>query len=295
MKDLSMFFNILPKNNIHKNKNLVSVNTLHLSAMAETYLVIQNDKQLFDCLRLLDSIKKKYIILGNGSNIVFKSKRIKSTILHLKGEDVRFYPKSDGYIVSAFAGVPLQKVVNRCIKMGAGGMEWAVGIPGTVGGAVAMNAGAFGHSMSDVVKKVVCYKDYNLHNISNVDCGFGYRVSGFTDSVIVRIIMFLPYKDVDSVRSLTKDYLSKRLAKAPKGYSAGSVFKNQQKPAGFYLEQVGLKGYKDGDAFVSNTHANFIINNGKAKGSNVYKLIKIMQKRVYKKFKVKLEPEVKIY
>ena len=294
MKNLDFIHKILPEDNISSDQELTNFNTMHLPCVAKHFFTVNNDKMLIKTVSLLDAVKENYIILGNGSNVIFKSKFIDKAIIHLSGKDIRFFPKTDGYLVSVFAGVSLSKVVHKCIKMGASGLEWAVGIPGTIGGAVLMNAGANGSSMSNVVHKVIYYKDLSVHTALNKDCGFEYRKSNFGDCVIIRVVLFLPYGNVSTIKQKTEEFLALRRSKSAKGYSAGSVFKNQDKPAGYLIEQTGLKGFSFGDALVSNEHANVIVNNGQATGKEVCKLMKVIQKKVYKKFKVRLEPEVKI-
>lgn len=288
------YFDVLPKENVLHNKNLVNYNTMHLNATAKTFLDINNDRQLIEVCKFLQSTKRNFIVLGKGSNVIFKTKVIKPVVVHLSGGDIRFYKKDNGFMVSVFAGVPLYALLSRCVVLGASGLEWAVGIPGSVGGAVRMNAGANGGCISDVVKSVTIYENFKVKRVSKENCGFGYRKSGFKESVIVRVILFLPFGDKIKIKSKMEDFLAIRRAKSAKGFSAGSVFKNAEKPAGWYIEQAGLKGLSCGDAVVSNAHANVIINKGKASGKNVLRLIKKVKRKVYKKFGATLELEVKI-
>ena len=288
------YFDILPRENVLHNKNLINYNTMHLNAVAKTFLTVNNDKQLIEACKFLQSTQRKFIMLGKGSNVVFKTKVIRSVVIHLSGDDIRFYKKRSGFMVSVFAGVLLSSLLSRCTSLGASGMEWAVGIPGSVGGAVRMNAGANGGCIADVVKSVTIYENFKVKKVNKENCGFEYRKSGFGDAVIVRVTLFLPFGDKAKIKSQMEGFLAVRRAKSAKGFSAGSVFKNSDKPAGWYIEQAGLKGFSCGDAVVSDAHANVIINKGKASGKNVLRLMRKVKRKVYKKFGVSLEPEVKI-
>lgn len=288
------YCDILPRENVLYDKNLINYNTMHLETTAKTFLTVTNDKQLIEICKFLQSIRHKFIMLGKGSNVIFRSKIIKPIVVHLCGDDIRFYKKEDGFMVSVFAGVSLSALLKRCALLGASGMEWATGIPGSVGGAILMNAGANGGCMADIVKNVVIYKDFKVKKIDKKDCGFGYRKSALGDAVIIRVALFLPFGDKIKIKSQMEKFFDIRRAKSAKGFSAGSIFKNSDKPAGWYIEQAGLKGVSSGGAVISTEHANVIINKGNATSKDVLRLMRKVKRKVYKKFGTLLEPEVKI-
>ena len=209
--------------------------------------------------------------------------------------------------IMAEAGVPLGQLVNVAKNLGLVGMEWAAGIPGTVGGAVYGNAGAFGKSMKDIASKVEVYdvKTGKFKIITNKDCRFSYRESIFKKKknlIIVSVILKLKNGKKSEIEGMIKEHVDYKIKTQPLNYpSAGSVFKN---PKNFYasfaysaarmIEECGLKGKKIGDAKISEKHANFIVNLGKANEKDIKKLINFIKKEVKKKFGVVLEEEIQL-
>ena len=209
--------------------------------------------------------------------------------------------------ITVDAGLPLAKLLNISAKNRLAGLEWGVGIPGTVGGAIYGNAGSFGKSMKDVVKEVevldIKNLDFKIYNLKN--CKFSYRESAFKKKknlIIVSAVLGLRKGKKKQIENKIKEYLEYKKQTQPLNFpSAGSIFKN---PRGFsssilttarMIEECGLKGKKAGDAKISEKHANFIINLGGATAKDVKKLINLAKKSVKKKFKVVLEEEVQIF
>lgn len=241
--------------------------------------------------------KIPFMVMGNGTNLLISDKGIKGVVIKLSQNfnDVVVKGKS----LTCRSGVSLSSAANAAMENGLRGLEFAHGIPGSVGGAAVMNAGAFDGEMAMVVEKVkVLDMDGQIRDIFNKDIGYSYRQSAFqkNDMVLLEVQMGLQEGDPGEIKQKMDDYLARRQKRQPLNYpSAGSAFK---RPAGNYaghlIEKSGLKGYKIGDAMVSDLHAGFIVNLGNASFEDIVRLITHIQKTVKDKFKVDLEPEIRI-
>ena len=244
---------------------------------------------------LLKNLQGKYKVIGNGSNLIISSK-YDGVLIKLEKFDKL---SIDGTMVRAGCGYNLSKLSSECMKRGLSGLEFAFGIPATIGGAVCQNAGAYGKQMASVVQGVnVLDENYNILYLSLDDLKFGYRDSIFKHRKFICLEVFLKLKEgniLDIKEKMVSNSLLRR-EKQPLEYpSAGSVFRNPPlMSAGKLIEDAGLKGTKVGDAMVSLKHANFIVNLGKAKGEDVIELINLIKKTVYEKTGVLLECEQEI-
>lgn len=244
---------------------------------------------------LLKNLQGKYKVIGNGSNLIISSK-YDGVLIKLEKFDKL---SIDGTMVRAGCGYNLSKLSSECMKRGLSGLEFAFGIPATVGGAVCQNAGAYGKQMASVVQGVnVLDENYNILYLSLDDLKLGYRDSIFKHRKLICLEVFLKLKEgniLDIKEKMVSNSLLRR-EKQPLEYpSAGSVFRNPPlMSAGKLIEDAGLKGTKVGDAMVSLKHANFIVNLGKAKGEDVIELINLIKKTVYEKTGVLLECEQEI-
>ena len=244
---------------------------------------------------LLKNLQGKYKVIGNGSNLIISSK-YDGVLIKLEKFDKL---SIDGTMVRAGCGYNLSKLSSECMKRGLSGLEFAFGIPATIGGAVCQNAGAYGKQMASVVQGVnVLDENYNILYLSLDDLKLGYRDSIFKHRKLICLEVFLKLKEgniLDIKEKMVSNSLLRR-EKQPLEYpSAGSVFRNPPlMSAGKLIEDVGLKGTKVGDAMVSLKHANFIVNLGKAKGEDVIELINLIKKTVYEKTGVLLECEQEI-
>lgn len=239
----------------------------------------------------------KYFVMGNGSNVLFRDEGYAGAVFVL-GEDMSEITVESG-VITASAGATLSRVCKTALEHHLGGMEFAWGIPGTVGGAVYMNAGAFGGEMKDVVKSVTCIdKDGNLKTYSASELDFGYRSSRFTASkeIIVSASFALKDADYDKIKSRMDELIERRRLKQPLEYpSAGSTFKRPEGTyAGLVIENSGLKGYSVGGAQVSEKHANFVINKNGATAADIIKLISDVKRTVKEKTGYDLECEIKL-
>lgn len=236
-------------------------------------------------------------LFGNGSNSLVSDAGLRGVVIHLSGLNE---VTTEGDTIKAQCGAKLAKMATIACNAELKGLAFAHGIPGTVGGAVYMNAGAYGGQMSDVITKTVFLRsDGTECELNGREHDFGYRHSFFsdnTDCLILETSAVLKYGHSIDIRSEMDDYFERRRKKQPLSQpSAGSVFK---RPEGYYagglIEQCGLKGLTVGGARVSEKHAGFIINIGGAKCADVLKLIELIQKTVLSKTGVELKPEIKV-
>lgn len=248
---------------------------------------------------LLDAAKQEGIpvtVTGNGSNLLVRDGGIRGLVLHM-GRGFADVSVTGGKI-TARSGALLSQVANIARKNGLSGLEFAAGIPGSVGGGVYMNAGAYGGSLSDVLVSVRAITDGGVRTFAAGECDFGYRHSVFCENRAVIVgaefeLMRAPEEEIaDRMRSLAQ----KRAEKQPLEYpSAGSTFKRPEGHfAGALIEQTGLKGFSVGAAQVSEKHAGFVINRGGATAAELLELIFEVQRRVFEHTGVRLEPEVRI-
>ena len=238
-----------------------------------------------------------YYIVGNGSNLLVSDKGYDGVIIHLFKNMSAM--RIEGNKVYVQAGALLSKVAVQAGRKGLTGMEFASGIPGTIGGALVMNAGAYGGEMKDVVRLVqVMCEDGSFREYTGAEMEFGYRTSRVLHekSVALEAVLELTPGDPTAIQNRMEELKEARTTKQPLNYaSAGSTFK---RPEGYFagklIRDAGLSGFSVGDAQVSEKHCGFVINRGEATAADVAELIRKVQEQVYEKFQVKLEPEVRM-
>lgn len=235
----------------------------------------------------------KYIVIGNGTNILFDDEGYDGLVISLR--KLNKYIILDGEEVYVGAGILLDDLVRYTITNSLAGLERLSGIPGTIGGAIYMNAGAFDSEIKDVVESVEVFKEGKFVHLSKEEITFSYRKSSITDEIVTSVILRLSYSK-DDLFKIRNDILGRRDEKQPLEYpSCGSVFK---RPPGTYagklIEECGLKGFTIGGAKVSEKHSNFIINFDNATSKDIKDLIFYVKNVVYEKTGVMLEEEVKI-
>jgi len=303
---------------IEKDISLKKYLTFKIESKAKYFLVAKNKNQILNGILWAKKRKIPFFILGGGSNVLFSDKGYEGLVIKLQNTK---YEIRNTKIV-AESGVPLQKLVIESAKKGLSGLENLAGIPGTLGGAIYGNAGVFGREIGDLVEEVevldVRGPKLEVKRLQNKDCKFGYRESIFKRKknwVILGATLKLKKGKKKEIEEKIKKILKLRKERQPLEFpSAGSVFKNvpiknvskkirekfKEKikngflPAGALIEAVGLKGYQIGGAKISEKHANFIVNTGNAKASDVLKLIETIKEKVKKKFKVQLEEEIEL-
>lgn len=235
--------------------------------------------------------------MGAGTNILAGDNGLDGLVLRMssgKFAQVKFNKP----LICAGAAVSLGRLISLCRAQGLGGLEFLAGIPGTLGGALAGNAGAWGRSIGDLVKSIrVMDAHGKIKTLRPPDLKFGYRRSNLSRYIILSAILKLSPADPKDIKRKSLGLIKKRLAGQDLDYSsAGCVFKNPQgNYAGALIDKCGLKGFKIGGACISKKHANFIVNTGNATARDVLRLMDLMQKEVKKKFGLTLEPEIKIW
>lgn len=270
--------------------------TFRVGGRADAYISVKSRSELKELLGILKEEEVPYYVIGNGSNLLVSDKGYRGVIIEIGSLMAGIEATEDG--LRAEAGVLLSTLGMTACRMGLKGLEFATGIPGSVGGAMVMNAGAYGGEMSQVVKEVVLFDPEKMEELtlSNSEMDFGYRRSIVKDKkLIVTAVEFsLEKGDEKDIKAVIDELAKKRRDKQPLEYpSAGSTFK---RPEGFYagalIEESGLKGYSVGGAQVSEKHAGFVINKGKATALDVYCLIREVKEQVYADSGIILEPEV---
>lgn len=264
----------------------------------ETPLLIEPETtaSLSAALRLLKETDTPFFVMGNGSNLLISDDGVPYPIIRLSQGEFRAV-KADGEKLICGAGALLISACRLACENALTGLEFAYGIPGSVGGAVYMNAGAYGGEIAQAVESVeYLTEDGSLRQIGADACAFRYRGSVFTGqkTVITRVVFRLSAGDRAAVSAAMEDFLARRKDKQPLDHpSAGSVFKRPPgQYAGALIEQAGLKGYAVGGARVSEKHAGFIVNMGDASCADVRQLIDIVRRTVYSASGVELEPEI---
>mgnify|MGYP001581860734 CR=1 FL=1 len=254
-------------------------------------------------LRLLLSLVKRYnlslLVIGRGSNLLISDKGINGVVLRLNAPWFNKLSYKDNYL-EAGSGALLSRVVLNALGHGLSGAEFLVGIPGTVGGALAMNAGIAqdNRSIAELVESVTVM-DYrgNRKILNKKDIRFGYRTSSLSKYIILSALIKLNRKNKEQINDKIKAYLKyRKLTQDLSKPSAGCIFRNPKgHSAGRLIDLCGLKGKRIGDAGVSLKHANFILNLGKGSARDVCKLMDLIRKKVNNKFNINLTPEIKIW
>lgn len=283
--------------NILEDESLSKYTTFKIGGPAKILIEAVSDEEILKIVKLFDEMNENYLIIGNGSNLLISDEIFERPVIVLDKNFAKIMP-IDEVTLYAEAGASLKSLANKALDLELGGLEAISGIPGTVGGAVYMNAGAYGSEIKDVVTKVRCIKDVKIVELDASEVNFAHRRSIFQEKgyVILGAYFKLEKKAREEIEAEQKDYTQRRVDKQPLEYpSAGSVFK---RPTGYYasklIEDAGLKGLSVGGAMVSKKHSGFIINTGGASFDDVVTLIEKVKAIVKEKFAVDLEEEIRI-
>ena len=278
-----------------KNEAMAKHTSYGIGGPAKAYVKPKDEVDLANILKFASKYKISTFFIGSGSNILVSDDGIDGIVITLGKSLKKLIIK--GTSVYCQSGVMLGKFVKECISRNLSGVESLIGVPGTVGGAIIMNAGAFGSEISNYLKKVtVMTMSGKLKSYKVDDIHFSYRNSSFQNNEILISAEFeLIQSDKKSVVEKKSIASGGRKKSQPLKYrSAGSIFKNPDEgAAGFYIDKAGLKGSKSGDAEISPIHANFFVNHGSAKASDIVELIRLARKTVKEKFGIMLELEIK--
>jgi UDP-N-acetylmuramate dehydrogenase len=286
----------LLRKNVHLDCPMAPYTTFRVGGKAEALCEVKDLAQLKELLAFASRENLPYLAVGKGSNILVKDRGLKGIALLLQGELEGVEEK--GGTIHAGGGLGLSELVRFSHKRGLAGLEFLAGIPGTVGGAVAMNAGAWGKSTGDVVTVVeTLTADGTRLAMKKSELPFGYRRAGLPAGAVVVKAQFKGTPDrPEAIGERIRDYLERRKTGQPLEYpSAGSVFKNPpQDFAGRLIESVGLKGKRVGGAMISEKHANVIVNVGGASAEDILLLMDTARQRVREQTGIDLEPEIKV-
>lgn len=287
---------IIDKERVLTNEPMSKHTTFRIGGPVDYFVCPENIEEVQKVVCLCNEMDMPFYLLGNGSNLLVGDKGYRGII-------IRLYKQMDkievsGTKIKAQAGALLVKVANEACKNGLTGLEFAGGIPGTLGGAVVMNAGAYGGEMKDVLEEVtVLTKEGEILTLNKEELELGYRTSiiGRKGYIALEVVLRLKEKNADEIRAYMNELREKRVTKQPLEYaSAGSTFKRPEGHfAGQLIEQAGLRGFQVGDAQVSEKHCGFVINRGQATAKDVMDLMREVSAKVEEKFGVTLEPEVK--
>jgi UDP-N-acetylmuramate dehydrogenase len=302
-----------------KNVLLAKYTSFKIGGPAKYFFVVKTEQELIETVKIAKKLKLSIFILGGGSNLLISDKGFEGLVIKIEFADIKII----GNTIVSGAGANITKIAYESAKNELSGLEWAAGMPGTVGGAVYGNAQAFGIKISNAVKNVraLSLKDFKIKNFTNKQCNFSLKNSIFKKNkklVILSVELELNSRKKEDIDNKIKEFLNYRQEKHPMNFpSAGSVFVNPEIkikdkkllekfpelneynekgliPAGFMISKCGLLGKKIGNVQISDKHANFIINLGGAKAKDVLKLIKIAKQKVKKRFNINLETEIQL-
>ncbi len=264
---------------------------------ADLFIKPRNEESLIRLIKEIRESSYRYYILGNATNVIFKDEGYRGIVIFLKGALNEI--EISGEKLKAACGASLKDIAQAAYENSLTGLEFSHGIPGSLGGAVTMNAGAYDGEMKDVIESVkILDKDGNIKEFSRNEMHFAYRGSRVSEEkfLVLSATFSLKRGDRESIKNKMDDFDTRRKDKQPLNYpSAGSTFK---RPEGYFagklIDDSGLRGFRHGHAGVSEKHCGFVINYGDASAKEILETIAIVQKTVYDKFKVNLEREVKI-
>ena len=294
--NFNLFKNILNTNQIKLSEPMSRHTTLGIGGPADCLVLPNTREELSQVVHILSKEKIHFIVIGGGANLLVRDKGIRGVVLVTSR--MQQVNKVDNTLIVE-AGVSTVRTAAIALQYGLSGLEFASGIPGTIGGAAYMNAGAYGGEMSQVVTGITsCDREGIFHRYEGDEIRYAYRHSAFMDNheIIIEVSISLQPATTTSIKMKMDDFNTRRRNKQPlDAKSAGSTFK---RPEGHYvghmIESLGLKGFSVGDASVSTKHAGFLINKGKASCKDMLHLIEEIQYRVRERYNVDIETEVRI-
>ncbi len=296
---------------IEKNVNLKKYNTYGIGGNARFFILAKEKQDLVDGYRFAKKEDLSYVVLGGGSNVLISDGAFDGLVIVNKTGEI----EKNGNKIKVSSGVTLAKMINYMKEEGLTGGEFLAGIPGTLGGAILGNAGAWGKEIKDILDSVEFLDENGVRQVGPRDLKFSYRESSFKqmDGIILSAVLSLKKDSSENVSKNVREILQRRKGKHPQGRTCGSFFKNIETskvaqdilekvkdwevsgkiPAGKLIEEAGCKGMQARGAEVSEVHANFLVNKGDASSNDIKELAKQIQKKVFDKFEIELEPEVR--
>lgn len=283
------------KYGIKTNEPMSRHTSWQVGGPADYYLYPVDTGELVEIVRFSKENEVPLYVLGNGTNLLVLDGGIRGMVVYIG--DAFSYIKRENDRLTAGAGTPVTYLARTAAEEGLTGLEFAIGIPGSLGGAIIMNAGAFGGYLGERVQLVkLISMDGEILELGSEECSFGYRTSNLAGKgIVVEVTLQLKPGDPAEAERLIEHYLVERSRRHPSLPSAGSVFRNlPEQAAGRLIEEAGGKGMRIGGAVVSEQHANFIVNTGSATAADILALIRSVQQLVKEKHGLELKPEVKI-
>lgn len=295
-KELAKF---IDPDRILKNEPMSKHTSFKIGGNADIYLKAESVEEIKQVLKIVKEKNIPLYVVGNGSDLLVKDNGIRGIVLKPDIKTMELKKTGDKINITVGAGVPLPRLAIEMGKKGYSGLEFASGIPGTIGGAIRMNAGAYGSEMKDIViSSTYMDSEGNTKVISNKEHEFGYRTSMFVKNkyIVLNTNIELTKGNKEEIEEIMCEKLKKRKATQPLDLpNAGSTFKRQIGIiTSALIDEAGLKGFSIGGAEVSKKHAGFIVNTGNATAKDVIDLINYVQEKIYEKFNVKIEPEIEI-
>ena len=282
---------------LQKDESLAKYTSFRVGGPCDCMVTPRTPEELAMALKACRENGIPYFILGNGTNVIALDEGYRGAVIHIGKafSDI----SCEGNVITARAGALLAAVSKRACDQDLTGLEFAGGIPGSVGGGIVMNAGAYGGELKQVVTRVTAMDpEGKIRTYSGEECGFGYRKSIFQQNgqIVLEAVFELQPGDPEEIRAVMEDLMHRRNTKQPLNYpSAGSTFK---RPEGYFagklIEDSGLKGVSVGGAAVSELHAGFVINKGDATAADILALMELIRNTVYDNYHVMLQPEVRL-
>jgi UDP-N-acetylmuramate dehydrogenase len=294
---------------------LAPLSTFRIGGYAEYFVSVRKPEDLIATVLFAKNLRLPYWILAGGSNVVFPDGELRGLLIQIRGGELTF----EGTRCCVDAGVQLSEVVGESLRRGLAGLETLAGIPGTIGGAIVGNAGAYGHSLAEVIDKVEIWDGKSRRWLGRAQCRFRYRESLFKEKpyLVLRALLKFRRGDPKKLTQISQDIIRKRLRKYKRGLRCpGSFFKNvlvgevskhsleqidrskiieRKIPAGYLLEQVGAKGMRVGGIVIAKFHGNLFINRNHGTAQDVRRLARILKARVRRKFGIGLEEEIRYF
>ena len=294
--NIEKLYAFAPRARVLENEPLARHTTFRVGGPADVLFLPESAEELRQAMELAREAGEDCLVIGNGSNLLVRDGGVRGLVIKLAG------PMSgisvEGTSIRAQAGASLSQVSRAALQASLTGLEFASGIPGSLGGALAMNAGAYGGELSQVVREAMVLMDGRVQTLSREELAMGYRTTRVLreGGIVLSAVLDLKEGDAFQIAETMDELNRRRREKQPLSFpSAGSTFK---RPEGYFagalIEQAGLKGYAIGGAQVSEKHAGFLINRGGATASDLLRLIEYVQERVYAQSGVRLETEVRI-
>lgn len=283
---------------VKENVSLAPYTSARIGGPADVLVTAESADELARILKLLDKLELDYLMLGGGSNVLVSDRGVRGVVVLNRAKGVRFH-SGDQPSVTAESGVIFSNLAHRCASKGLAGLEWAATIPGTIGGAVYGNAGAFGGDMAGNLIWAEMLTENGREKLAVEQMGYGYRTSvlkrGELDAIVLAAELRLTNSTREDVTVKIEQFSAHRKTTQPPGASMGSMFKNPQGDyAGRLIEASGLKGTRIGNAEISPIHGNFFINHTNTKADDILALIQLVQKKVKEEQGVDLELEIEL-